>query len=176
MVAVAWGLNKQHPHSTSSPCAGQSGLHHGGNESLLLAARAEEMFRRIDRLAALGTVTIRGEPLMHPALDEITGEVSMNYQRLITNGYRSPERIERPNRAGLEYLQISIDNVRPTRFRREPKVSIKLEFSLSTPSRIITRYGRRIGTLEDAVVISRARSNLASRRSGSFPHGGTVAP
>ena len=79
----------------------------------------EEMFRRIDRLAALGTSVITisgGEPLMHPALDEIIGRIRQHgiISGLITNGYLlTPERIERLNRAGLEYLQISIDNVKP---------------------------------------------------------------
>jgi MoaA/NifB/PqqE/SkfB family radical SAM enzyme len=79
----------------------------------------EEMFRRIDRLGAMGTaiVTISGgEPLLHPALDEIIARIRKNgmIAGLITNGYLLvAERIERLNRAGLEYLQISIDNVQP---------------------------------------------------------------
>src|ERR1700733_1539977 len=48
-----------------------------------------EVLRRIDKLAALGT-------------------------GIITNGYLlTPERIQRLNRAGLDHLQISIDNVMP---------------------------------------------------------------
>ena len=79
----------------------------------------EEMFRRIDRLGEMGTaiVTISGgEPLLHPELDEIIGRIRKNgiIAGMITNGYLLvKERIERLNRAGLEYLQISIDNVRP---------------------------------------------------------------
>ena len=79
----------------------------------------EEMHRRIDKLGALGTsvVTISGgEPLMHPDLDEVIGRIRANgmIAGLITNGYLLvPERIERLNQAGLEWLQISIDNVNP---------------------------------------------------------------
>jgi MoaA/NifB/PqqE/SkfB family radical SAM enzyme len=79
----------------------------------------EEMFRRIDRLGAMGTaiVTISGgEPLLHPDLDAIIARIRSNgmIAGLITNGYLLvTERIERLNRAGLEYLQISIDNVQP---------------------------------------------------------------
>ena len=79
----------------------------------------EEMFARIDRLGSFGTsiVTISGgEPLMHPELDAIIGRIRKNgiLAGLITNGYLLVrERIERLNRAGLEYLQISIDNVMP---------------------------------------------------------------
>ncbi|HUJ83822.1 MAG TPA: radical SAM protein, partial [Candidatus Acidoferrales bacterium] len=79
----------------------------------------EEMFRRIDRLGSFGTsiVTISGgEPLLHPELDAIIVRIRKNgiIAGLITNGYLLvKERIERLNRAGLEYLQISIDNAMP---------------------------------------------------------------
>ena len=79
----------------------------------------EEMFQRIDRLGAMGTsiVTISGgEPLLHPDLDAIIARIRKNgmMSGLITNGYLLvADRIERLNRAGLEYLQISIDNVMP---------------------------------------------------------------
>jgi MoaA/NifB/PqqE/SkfB family radical SAM enzyme len=79
----------------------------------------EEMFKRIDKLGELGTsaVTISGgEPLLHPELDEIIRRIRKNgmISGLITNGYfLVPDRIERLNRAGLEWLQISIDNVTP---------------------------------------------------------------
>jgi len=79
----------------------------------------EEMFRRLDRLASFGTsiITISGgEPLLHPELDAIIGRIRHHgmIAGLITNGYLlTAERIERLNRAGLEFLQISIDNVLP---------------------------------------------------------------
>ena len=79
----------------------------------------EEMFRRVDKLAELGTSVITisgGEPLLHPELDEIIQRMRKQgvVAGLITNGYLLvPERIERLNRAGLEWLQISIDNVNP---------------------------------------------------------------
>ena len=79
----------------------------------------EEMYRRIDKLGALGTsvVTISGgEPLMHPELDDVIQRIRANgmIAGLITNGYLLvEERIKRLNRAGMEWLQISIDNVNP---------------------------------------------------------------
>jgi MoaA/NifB/PqqE/SkfB family radical SAM enzyme len=79
----------------------------------------EEMYRRIDKLGALGTsvVTISGgEPLLHPQLDDIIHHMRKRriVSGLITNGYLLvEERIKRLNRAGLEWLQISIDNVNP---------------------------------------------------------------
>jgi MoaA/NifB/PqqE/SkfB family radical SAM enzyme len=79
----------------------------------------DEMYQRIDKLGALGTsvVTISGgEPLMHPELDDVIRRIRQNgmIAGLITNGYLLvAERIQRLNRARLEWLQISIDNVNP---------------------------------------------------------------
>ena len=79
----------------------------------------EEMYRRIDKLGALGTTVVTisgGEPLMHPELDDVIRRIRANgmIAGLITNGYLLvPERIQRLNSAGLEWLQISIDNVNP---------------------------------------------------------------
>src|SRR5262250_1189725 len=79
----------------------------------------ETMFRRIDKLAELGTSVITisgGEPLMHPELDDVIQRIRKNgmVAGLITNGYLLvAERIQRLNKAGLEWLQISIDNVTP---------------------------------------------------------------
>jgi MoaA/NifB/PqqE/SkfB family radical SAM enzyme len=77
------------------------------------------MLRRIDLLAALGTGIITfsgGEPLLHPQLDDLIHRIRHHGRiaTLITNGYfLTPERIKQLNRAGLEHLQISIDNVQP---------------------------------------------------------------
>src|SRR5579875_3582817 len=77
------------------------------------------MFARINRLADLGTTIITisgGEPLLHPELDQIIAQIRRRgmIAGMITNGYLlTAERIERLNRAGLEHLQISIDNVMP---------------------------------------------------------------
>jgi MoaA/NifB/PqqE/SkfB family radical SAM enzyme len=79
----------------------------------------DEMFLRIDRLGAMGTgiITISGgEPLLHPELDDIIRRIRANgiMAGMITNGYLlTAARIEGLNRAGLEYLQISIDNAMP---------------------------------------------------------------
>ena len=78
-----------------------------------------DMLRRVDKLAALGTGIITlsgGEPLLHPDLDEIVRRIRAHrvIATLITNGYLlSRDRIQRLNRAGLDHLQISIDNVLP---------------------------------------------------------------
>ncbi len=79
----------------------------------------DEMLRRIDHLGRLGTAMVGisgGEPLTHPDLDEIIRRIRKHgaIAGMITNGYLlNVERIERLNRAGLDHMQISIDNIIP---------------------------------------------------------------
>ncbi|MGO9640236.1 MAG: radical SAM protein [Candidatus Acidiferrales bacterium] len=79
----------------------------------------DEMKRRLDLLAEMGSAVITisgGEPLLHPELDGVIAHIRKRgmLAGLITNGYLlTADRIERLNRAGLEHLQISIDNAQP---------------------------------------------------------------
>lgn len=77
------------------------------------------MYDRIDNLGRLGTgiITISGgEPLLHPELDQIISRIRGTgaITGMITNGYLlTADRIKRLNDAGLDHMQISIDNVMP---------------------------------------------------------------
>ena len=77
------------------------------------------MLHRIELLGGLktGVITLSGgEPLLHPQLDEIIEGIRRNatLAGMITNGYLlTADRVKRLNDAGLDYLQISIDNVMP---------------------------------------------------------------
>jgi MoaA/NifB/PqqE/SkfB family radical SAM enzyme len=77
------------------------------------------MVRRIDKLAELGTSVVAfsgGEPMLHPDLDDLIRHIRARGMMagLITNGYfLVPRRIGELNGAGLDFLQISIDNVEP---------------------------------------------------------------
>jgi MoaA/NifB/PqqE/SkfB family radical SAM enzyme len=79
----------------------------------------DTMQARLDKLAALGTSVVAfsgGEPMLHPDLDTLIRRIRSRgmIAGLITNGYLlSPKRIQALNGAGLDYLQISIDNVEP---------------------------------------------------------------
>jgi MoaA/NifB/PqqE/SkfB family radical SAM enzyme len=79
----------------------------------------DTMLRRIDKLAELGTAVVAfsgGEPMLHPDLDALIGRIRSRGMMagLITNGYfLVPKRIAELNEAGLDFLQISIDNVEP---------------------------------------------------------------
>jgi MoaA/NifB/PqqE/SkfB family radical SAM enzyme len=77
------------------------------------------MRRRLDHLADLGTTIITlsgGEPMLHPDVDDIIAHIRKRgiMAGMITNGYLlTADRVRRLNQAGLEHMQISIDNVRP---------------------------------------------------------------
>src|SRR6202167_2921611 len=79
----------------------------------------ETMTERLDQLADLGTNIVTfsgGEPLLHPELDRLIAHVRSRgmIAGMITNGYLlTPQRVKRLNRAGLDHMQISIDNVMP---------------------------------------------------------------
>jgi MoaA/NifB/PqqE/SkfB family radical SAM enzyme len=79
----------------------------------------DDMRARIDKLADLGTGIITlsgGEPLLHPGLEAIVRHIRSRgaIATLITNGYLlTVPKIHALNAAGLDSLQISIDNVAP---------------------------------------------------------------
>jgi MoaA/NifB/PqqE/SkfB family radical SAM enzyme len=85
----------------------------------------QTLLNRIDHLAALGTSIVSfsgGEPLLHPDLDVLIRRIRSHGRiaGMITNGFAlNVERIQRLNAAGLDHMQISIDNVMPD------KVSMK---------------------------------------------------
>ncbi len=141
----------------------------------------EIMCRRIDRLAELGTSAViisGGEPLLHPDLDKIIVRIRKHgmLAALISNCYLlTRERIHRLNVAGLEYLQISIDNVIPDEVSKK---SLKLldqkliwlselaEFKVNINSVI----GGGIRTPEDALVIGRRAVELGLTSSLGIIH------
>src|SRR5271156_2142700 len=128
------------------------------------------MLGRIDRLADLGTTIITlsgGEPTLHPDLDAIILRIRERgaIATLITNGLLlTPERIHRLNRAGLDYLQISIDNARPDEISKKSLQVLdrKLEWLREHAEFGITInsvLGAGIRNPEDALAVSgRARS------------------
>src|SRR5918992_3970528 len=143
----------------------------------------EVINRRLDKLAELGTsiVTISGgEPMMHPELDDIIHHIRYRgmIAGLISNGYYfTPERIKKLNRAGLEYLQISIDNVEPDEVSKkslrllEKKLqwlSELAEFKVNINSVI----GGGIKNPEDALVVSRRALELGFSSSLGVIHDG----
>ena len=130
-----------------------------------------DMTRRVERLASLGTgiVTLSGgEPLLHPQADQIIRCIRGHgmIATIITNGYLlTRDRIQQFNRAGLDHLQISIDNVLPDDVSKK---SLKVldqklqwlaqyaEFDVTINSVV----GAGIRNSEDALAIARRAQSL----------------
>lgn len=142
-----------------------------------------EMQRRLDKLAELGTAVITisgGEPMMHPDLEEIIAHIRRRgmIAGLISNGYyMTPERIRGLNRAGLQYLQISIDNVEPDAVskkslknldRKLQNLAAHADFHININSVI----GGGIQNPEDALTIARRAKELGFSTTVGVIHDG----
>lgn len=149
----------------------------------------DEMIRRIDHLARLGTsiITISGgEPLLHPDLDPIIARIRHHGRMagMITNGYLLvPERIQRLNKAGLDHLQISIDNVNPDEISKKSLKVLdkKLEFLSEHADfhvNINSVVGGGIKNPNDALVIGRRALSLGFTSTIGIIHdgGGQLKP
>jgi MoaA/NifB/PqqE/SkfB family radical SAM enzyme len=144
----------------------------------------EKVKRRVDLLAGLGTsiITISGgEPMLHPQIYEIFAHIRSHgvIAGLISNGYyMTRDRIERLNAAGLEYLQISIDNVTPDEVSQKSLkvldrylryLSEYAEFHVSINSVI----GGGVNNPEDALAVARRAVELGFSTSLGIIHDGS---
>jgi len=130
-----------------------------------------ELFRRIDRLKEFGTsiVTISGgEPLLHPELEDVIRHIRKRgiIAGMITNGYLlTRERIESLNAAGLEHLQISIDNVKPDEVSKKSLKVLDQKLQLLAQHAIFqininSVLGSPVHHPEDALVVARRALGL----------------
>jgi len=147
------------------------------------------MYQRLDRLARLGTsiITISGgEPLLHPDLDLIIARVRKHgmIAGMITNGYLlTAERIQRLNRAGLDHLQISIDNVMPDDVSKkslkvlDKKLQLLAEYA-DFHVNINSVVGGGIRTPQDALAIGKRSVELGFTSTVGIIHdgGGQLQP
>jgi len=143
-----------------------------------------DVLRRIDRLADLGTgvVTLSGgEPLLHPDLDAIITHIRRRgaIATLITNGYLlTRDRIERLNRAGLDHLQISIDNVMPDEVSKKSlKVLDQKLSSLATAAEFDVTVNAVVGSgvrnPADALTIAQRARSLGFSTTAGIIHDGS---
>jgi MoaA/NifB/PqqE/SkfB family radical SAM enzyme len=152
-------------------------------DSVSAPVPTDVMLRRIDHLARLRTSFLTfsgGEPLLHPDLDGLVAHARGKGMvvTLITNGYHlSPDRIRRLNAAGLDHLQISVDNVEPDDSSMkslrllEPKLLWLREhadFSVAINSVV----GSGIRQPEDALVVARRARALGFMTSLGIIHDG----
>jgi MoaA/NifB/PqqE/SkfB family radical SAM enzyme len=126
---------------------------------------------RIDRLADLKTSIITlsgGEPLLHPDLDDVIRRMRERgvIAGMITNGYLlTADRIKRLNDAGLDHMQISIDNVMPDDVSKkslkvlDKKLQLLSEYS-NFHVNINSVLGGGIHNPEDALVVSKRAIEL----------------
>jgi MoaA/NifB/PqqE/SkfB family radical SAM enzyme len=143
----------------------------------------EQMLRRVDCLAELGTSVITisgGEPLLHPDLEKIIRHISDHRMiaTLISNGYLlTRERIGSLNRSRLGHLQISIDNVLPDEISKKSLKVLdkKLEW-LSELAEFKVNINSVIGAgtrkPEDALTIGRRATELGFTTSIGIIHDG----
>src|SRR6266403_535746 len=144
---------------------------------------AEVMIGRVNQLADLGTSILTlsgGEPLLHPDLDEIISAMRRRgvLACMITNGYLlTPERVRRLNRAGLDHMQISIDNVMPDDVSKkslkvlDKKLQMLAEYA-EFHVNINSVIGGGIHNPDDALVVGRRAIELGFSATVGIIHDG----
>ena len=144
---------------------------------------AETMMERLDQLAALKTTIITfsgGEPLLHPELDRLISHVRSHsiMAGMITNGYLlTPQRVKQLNDAGLDHMQISIDNVLPDDVSKkslkvlDKKLQILSEHALFHVN-INSVLGGGIHNPEDALVVGKRALELGFTSTVGIIHDG----
>ena len=141
----------------------------------------DALFQRIEHLASLGTSIITltgGEPLMHPELEQVVTHVRRQgiIATVITNGYLlTGERIKKLNSARLDYLQISVDNVKPDEVSMKSlKVLDQKLVLLSRSAEFGVNINAVIGTgiknPEDSLAVSRRVRELGFSTSLGIVH------
>ncbi len=141
------------------------------------------MHRRIDKLGELGTSAViisGGEPLLHPDLERIVARIRKcgMMAAVISNCYLlTKDRIQSLNDAGLEYLQVSIDNVLPNEISKKSLkvldkklvwLSEMAEFKVNVNSVL----GGGIQDPQDALAIGRRAVELGFSTSVGIIHDG----
>ena len=112
----------------------------------------------VDHLAALKTAAITftgGEPLLHPELDQVIRAARRHgiIVTMITNGFRLTRGwIDRLNEAGLQGMQISIDNLRPD------AVSMKSLSSVEGKLALLSEHARFKVNVNSVLGVSRERT------------------
>lgn len=141
------------------------------------------VIRRINKLADLGTSIITlsgGEPMLHPDLDGIIAAMRNRgvLACMITNGYLlMPDRIEKLNQAGLDHMQISIDNVMPDDVSKkslkvlDKKLQMLAEYA-DFHVNINSVVGGGIHNPDDALVVGRRALELGFSATVGIIHDG----
>jgi MoaA/NifB/PqqE/SkfB family radical SAM enzyme len=185
---IAWGaVHKDHPvmaHIIPTRRCNLSCAYCNEYDDVSKPIETDEMLDRIDNLGRLGTTIITisgGEPLLHPDLDQIIARIRKNgaVAGLITNGYLlTADRIERLNRAGLDHLQISIDNVMPDEVSKKSLKVLDRKLQLLASHALFhvninSVVGGGVKNPNDALVIARRAIELGFSSTIGIIHDGT---
>jgi MoaA/NifB/PqqE/SkfB family radical SAM enzyme len=141
------------------------------------------MVQRVEHLGRLktGVITLSGgEPLLHPELDDIIRAIRKNatLAGLITNGYLlTADRIKKLNDAGLDHLQISIDNVMPDDVSKKSLKVLDKKLQLLAEHadfhvNINSVLGGGISTPEDALIVGKRAIDLGFTSTVGIIHDG----
>lgn len=141
------------------------------------------MLERIEQLGKLrtGVITLSGgEPLLHPDLDDIIRGIRKHatLAGLITNGYLlTADRVHRLNEAGLDYLQISIDNVMPDDVSKKSLKVLDKKLQILAENacfhvNINSVLGGGIRSPEDALVVGKRAMELGFTSTVGIIHDG----
>jgi MoaA/NifB/PqqE/SkfB family radical SAM enzyme/membrane protein YqaA with SNARE-associated domain len=142
-----------------------------------LPVPVDTMTRRVDRLAGLRASMLSfsgGEPLLHRHLDQIIAHAVSKgiFTELLTNGYLlTAENIGRLNAAGLNRLQISVDNVKPD------SMSMKSLEVLDEKLALLARHASfdvNVNTVLMPGMKNPADALVIARRAREFGFSGTV--
>lgn len=140
-----------------------------------------DLAERISDLARLKTTTVAcsgGEPLLHPRIADVVREIRGRGMTatLTTNGYPlTRERIETLNAAGLQAIQISIDNLEPDAVSSKSLSVLEARLHLLAE---VARFDVNINTVlgpgtrpTDAVEIARRATDYGFSHSVGLVHG-----
>jgi MoaA/NifB/PqqE/SkfB family radical SAM enzyme len=141
----------------------------------------ELLLRYIDHLADLGTCIITftgGEPLLHPNLDQLVSRVVSHNMvcTSITNGFLlTSQWVERLNRAGLEVLQVSVDNLDPNESSQKSFNLLKKKLGVLKEARFKVNINAVLGSspIEETRELARQIRDLGFYMTVGLLHGGT---
>lgn len=190
---IAWGaLHKDHPimaHIIPIRRCNLACTYCNEFDDVSKPVDTDVILQRVDRLGKLGTgiITISGgEPLLHPELDQIIARIRSTgaVTGLITNGYLlTADRIERLNRAGLDHMQISIDNVMPDDVSKKSLKVLDRKLQLLSSHALFhvninSVVGGGVKNPDDALVIARRAIQLGFSSTIGIIHdgGGQLKP
>ncbi|WP_227307735.1 radical SAM protein [Acidisoma cellulosilyticum] len=147
------------------------------------------LLERVNLLADLKTASITftgGEPLLHPQLDEVVAAARARGMivTMITNGFKlTADWIRRLNAAGLQGMQISIDNLEPDAVSMKSLYSVERKLALlSELAKFKVNVNSVLGISEertqDVIVVAETAAKYGLQHSVGVlhDHTGTLKP